>query len=158
MEIWTPQQNIYACARLNISGHFFSYTFQSDQSLPRALPFILCEAWGVWSLQFLYNSTIRLDKRLGGNMYPRCSCGNTQHQTRKLECVSKKMAYITVMVWKWNIFFYYKSNLVCTWAFRCWEKKKKRGMSTFVAWQITCSPTLIFQGILLSSGNWLLLN
>jgi len=38
----TPQQNVYACARLSISGHFFSHTFQSDQSLPRALGFILC--------------------------------------------------------------------------------------------------------------------
>ena len=41
---WTPRQNVYACARLSISGHFFSHTFQSDQSLPRALGFILCAA------------------------------------------------------------------------------------------------------------------
>ena len=33
-----------ACARLSISGLFFSHTFQSDQSLPRALGFILCAA------------------------------------------------------------------------------------------------------------------
>ena len=32
----TPQQNVYACTRLSISGLFFSHTFQSDQSLPRA--------------------------------------------------------------------------------------------------------------------------
>ena len=31
-----PRQNVYACARLSISGLFFSHTFQSDQSLPRA--------------------------------------------------------------------------------------------------------------------------
>ena len=41
----TPKQNVYACARLNISGLFFSHTFQSDESLPRALGFILCGAW-----------------------------------------------------------------------------------------------------------------
>ena len=28
----TPRQNVYACARLSISGLFFSHTFQSDQS------------------------------------------------------------------------------------------------------------------------------
>ena len=38
----TPRQNVYACVRLSISGLFFSHTFQSDQSLPRALGFILC--------------------------------------------------------------------------------------------------------------------
>ena len=27
----TPRQNVYACARLSISGLFFSHTFQSDQ-------------------------------------------------------------------------------------------------------------------------------
>ena len=42
----TPRQNVYACARLSISGLFFSQTFQSDQSLPRALGFILCAACG----------------------------------------------------------------------------------------------------------------
>ena len=42
----TPRQNVYACARLSISGLFFSHTFQSDQSLPRALGFILCAACG----------------------------------------------------------------------------------------------------------------
>ena len=40
----TPWQNVYACARLSISGLFFSHTFQSDQSLPRALG--LCTACG----------------------------------------------------------------------------------------------------------------
>ena len=43
---WTPRQNVYACVRLSISGLFFSHTFQSDQSLPRALSFILCAACG----------------------------------------------------------------------------------------------------------------
>ena len=28
----TPRQNVYACARLSISGHFFSHTFQSKSS------------------------------------------------------------------------------------------------------------------------------
>ena len=42
----TLRQNVYACARLSISGHFFSHTFLSDQSLPGALDFILCEACG----------------------------------------------------------------------------------------------------------------
>ena len=42
----TPRQNVYACARLSISGLFFGHTFQSDQSLPRALGFILCAACG----------------------------------------------------------------------------------------------------------------
>ena len=42
----TPRQNVYACARLSISGLFFSHTFQSDQSLPRAFGFILCAACG----------------------------------------------------------------------------------------------------------------
>ena len=40
----TPRQNVYACARLSISGLFFSHTFR--QSLPRALGFILCAACG----------------------------------------------------------------------------------------------------------------
>ena len=42
----TLRQNVYACARSSISGHFFSHTFLSDQSLPGALDFILCEACG----------------------------------------------------------------------------------------------------------------
>ena len=42
----TPRQNVYACARLTISGLFISHTFQSDQSLPRALGFILCGECG----------------------------------------------------------------------------------------------------------------
>ena len=42
----TPRQNVYACARLSISGLFFSHTFQSDQSLPCAFGFILCAAYG----------------------------------------------------------------------------------------------------------------
>ena len=42
----TLQQNVYACARLSISSHFFSHPFQSVQSLPGALDFILCEACG----------------------------------------------------------------------------------------------------------------
>ena len=40
----TPRQNVYSCARLSISGLFFNHTFQSDQSLPRALSF--CAACG----------------------------------------------------------------------------------------------------------------
>ena len=48
----TPRQNVYACARLSISGLFFSHTFQSDQSLPRALGFILCAACGSVVLLF----------------------------------------------------------------------------------------------------------
>ena len=43
----TPRQNVYACARLSISGHFFSHTLPSNQSLPRALGFILCAACGL---------------------------------------------------------------------------------------------------------------
>ena len=46
LEQGTPRQNVYACAKLSISGLFFSHTFQSDQSLPRALGFILCAACG----------------------------------------------------------------------------------------------------------------
>ena len=42
----TLRQNVYACARLSISGHFFSHAFLSDQSLLGALDFILCEACG----------------------------------------------------------------------------------------------------------------
>ena len=52
----TPRQNVYACARLSISGHFFSHTFQSDQSLPRALGFILCAACG--SVVLLYAARV----------------------------------------------------------------------------------------------------
>ena len=40
----TTRQKVYACARLSVSGHFFSRTFQLDQSLPRTLGFILCAA------------------------------------------------------------------------------------------------------------------
>ena len=47
LPLTTPRQNVYACARLSISGLFFSHTFQSDQSLPRALGFILCAACGL---------------------------------------------------------------------------------------------------------------
>ena len=42
----TPRQSVYACARLSISGQFFSHTFRSDQSLPRLLGFGLCAACG----------------------------------------------------------------------------------------------------------------
>ena len=42
----TPRQNVYTCARLSISGRFFSHTFQSDQSLPCPLGFTLCAACG----------------------------------------------------------------------------------------------------------------
>ena len=56
----TPRQNVYACARLSISGlffsHIFSHTFQSDQSLPRALGFILCAACG--SVVLLYAARV----------------------------------------------------------------------------------------------------
>ena len=52
----TPRQNVYACARLNISGLFFSHTFQSDQSLPCALGFILCAACG--SVVLLYAARV----------------------------------------------------------------------------------------------------
>ena len=66
-------------------------------------------------------------------------------------CISKcnedkNFLFITVLVWRWTFLFYYKSSLVCTWV-----PGKKRGMSTFVAGQITCSSKLTFQGILLSS-------
>ena len=45
--VWgTPRQNAYVCASLSISSHFFGHTFQSDQSLPRALGFILCAVCG----------------------------------------------------------------------------------------------------------------
>ena len=58
----------------------------------------------------------------------------------------KKIAYITVIGWKWNFLFYCKCRLVYIWG-------KKRGMSPFVAGQITCFHILIliFQVILLSS-------
>ena len=52
----TPRQNVYACARLSISGLFFSHTFQSDQSLSRALGFILCAACG--SVVLLYATRV----------------------------------------------------------------------------------------------------
>ena len=42
----TPRQNVFVSARLSISGLFFSHTFRSDQSLPRALGLILCAACG----------------------------------------------------------------------------------------------------------------
>ena len=42
----TLQENVYACARLSISSHFFSHSFQSVQSLPGALDFIQSEACG----------------------------------------------------------------------------------------------------------------
>ena len=52
----TPRQNVYACARLSISGLFFTHTFQSDQSLLRALGFILCAACG--SVVLLYAARV----------------------------------------------------------------------------------------------------
>ena len=39
------RQNVYACARLSISGLFFSHTFQSDQNLPRAPCVLWCSVW-----------------------------------------------------------------------------------------------------------------
>ena len=45
MPTTTPRQNVYVCARLSISGLFFSHTFQSDRS-PHALGFILSAACG----------------------------------------------------------------------------------------------------------------
>ena len=39
----TPRQNVYACARLSISGLFFSHTFQSDIKVSRALH--VCSVW-----------------------------------------------------------------------------------------------------------------
>ena len=47
-DVWVRgrRQNVYECVRLSISGLFFSHTFQSDQSLPRAFGFILCAACG----------------------------------------------------------------------------------------------------------------
>ena len=39
-------ENVYACARLSISGLFFSHPFASNHSLPRALGSILCTACG----------------------------------------------------------------------------------------------------------------
>ena len=55
--VWgKPRQNVYACASLSVSGHFFSHTFQSDQSLPRALGFILCAACG--SVVLLYAARV----------------------------------------------------------------------------------------------------
>ena len=56
----TPRQNVYACARLSISGLFFSHTFQSDQSLPRALGFILCVASGSVARVFDYFVVIEI--------------------------------------------------------------------------------------------------
>ena len=44
----TPRQNVYACARLSISGLFFSHTFQSKSPAR----FILCAACG--SVVLLY--------------------------------------------------------------------------------------------------------
>ena len=44
--VGTLRQNVYACARFSISGHFFSHTLQSGHSLPRASGFILCAACG----------------------------------------------------------------------------------------------------------------
>ena len=84
-------------------------------------------------------------------MYNRCSCANTQHQTRKLEYVlahviKNKNSLHNYHSLKWN----YKSNPVYSTLFKRWERK--RGMSTFVsAGEISCFPTLIFQGIILSS-------
>ena len=45
----TPRQNVYACARLSISGLFFSHIssqIKVSRALPRALGFILCAACG----------------------------------------------------------------------------------------------------------------
>ena len=61
--------------------------------------------------------------------------------------IKKKNSLYNYHSLKWN----YKSNPVYSSLFKRWEKKK-RGMSTFFsAGQISCFPTLIFQGIILSS-------
>ena len=48
----TPRQNVYACARLSISGLFFSHTFQSKSPAR----FILCAACG--SVVLLYATRV----------------------------------------------------------------------------------------------------
>ena len=48
----TPRQNVYACARLSISGLFFSHTFQSKSPAR----FILCAACG--SVVLLYAARV----------------------------------------------------------------------------------------------------
>ena len=48
----TPRQNVYACARLNISGLFFSHTFQFKSPAR----FILCAACG--SVVLLYAARV----------------------------------------------------------------------------------------------------
>ena len=47
-----PRQNVYACARLSISGLFFSHTFQSKSPAR----FILCAACG--SVVLLYATRV----------------------------------------------------------------------------------------------------
>ena len=48
----TPRQNVYACARLSISGLFFSHTFQSKSPAR----FIVCAACG--SVVLLYAARV----------------------------------------------------------------------------------------------------
>ena len=48
----TPRQNVYACARLSISGLIFSHTFQSKSPAR----FILCAACG--SVVLLYAARV----------------------------------------------------------------------------------------------------
>ena len=48
----TPRQNVYACARLSISGLFFSHTFQSKSPAR----FILCATCG--SVVLLYAARV----------------------------------------------------------------------------------------------------
>ena len=48
----TPRQNVYACAKLSISGLFFSHTFQSKSPAR----FIVCAACG--SVVLLYAARV----------------------------------------------------------------------------------------------------
>ena len=87
-------------------------------------------------------------------MYPRCSCANTQHQTRKLEYVLARAMKKKNILYNYHslkmeflILFQKHSSLYLTF----YVLGKKRGISTFLAGQISCFPTLTLQGIFLSS-------
>ena len=53
----TLWQNVYACTRLSLSGHFFSHTFQSDQILP-------CRALVTYKLQTSFSAWVKPENPL----------------------------------------------------------------------------------------------
>ena len=57
---WTPRQNVYACVRLSISGHFFSHTFRSDKGGNSYIPW----CFATYELQTSFSALVQPDNHV----------------------------------------------------------------------------------------------